>query len=122
MTKNNKNWTPPSSIEEKIKKFLIPGKLYLKYLKRKHLNKGEDELHLLRFFVAEGNGAIDIGANKGIYSAVLAPLASIVHSFEPNPKLFKILKVEFKEIFIFSNWILDKLTLLFFKDFFKIFQ
>ena len=92
MTKNNKNWTPPSSIEEKIKKFLIPGKLYLKYLKRKHLNKGEDELHLLRFFVGKGNGAIDIGANKGVYSSVLAPLVSIVHSFEPNPKLFKILK------------------------------
>ena len=40
ITKNNKNWTPPSSIEEKIKEFLIPGKLYLKHLKRKHLKKG----------------------------------------------------------------------------------
>ena len=32
MLNNNQNWTPPSSIEaieEKIKKFLIPGKLYL---------------------------------------------------------------------------------------------
>jgi len=92
ITKNNKNWTPPSSIEEKIKEFLIPGKLYLKHLKRKHLKKGEDELHLLRFFINKGNGAIDIGANKGVYSSILAPLASIVYSFEPNPKLFKILK------------------------------
>ena len=40
MIKNSKNWTPPSSIEEKIKEFLIPGKLYLKHLKRKHLKKG----------------------------------------------------------------------------------
>ena len=92
MLNNNKNWTPPSSIEEKIKAFLIPGKWYLNHLKRKHLNKGEDELHLLRFFVNDCNGVIDIGANKGVYSSILAPLASIVHSFEPNPKLFKILK------------------------------
>ena len=34
MTKNNKSWTPLSSIDEKIKEFLIPGKLYLKILKR----------------------------------------------------------------------------------------
>ena len=92
MLNNNQNWTPPSSIEEKIKKFLIPGKLYLNHLKRKHLKKGEDELHLLRFFVHKGNGAIDIGANKGVYSSILAPLTSIVHAFEPNPKLFRILK------------------------------
>ena len=89
---NNKNWTPPPSFGEKIKELLIPGKLYLNQLKRKHLKKGEDELHLLDFFVKEGNGAIDIGDNKGVYSSILATLASIVHSFEPNPKLFKILK------------------------------
>ena len=92
MLNSNKNWIPPSSIEEKIKKILIPGKLYLNHLKRKHLKKGEDELHLLRFFVHKGNGAIDIGANKGVYSSILAPLTSIVHAFEPNPKLFRILK------------------------------
>jgi hypothetical protein len=34
ITKNNKNWTPPSSIEEKIKEFLIAENLYLKTLKR----------------------------------------------------------------------------------------
>ena len=39
MLNNNQNWTPSSSIEEKIKKFLIPGKFYLNHLKRKHLKK-----------------------------------------------------------------------------------
>jgi hypothetical protein len=38
MIKNNKNWTPPSSIEEKIQEFLIPGKLYFKHLKKGRLH------------------------------------------------------------------------------------
>ena len=38
MIKNIKNWTPPSSIEEKIQEFLIPGKLYFKHLKKGRLH------------------------------------------------------------------------------------
>jgi FkbM family methyltransferase len=35
--------------------------------------------------------AIDIGANKGVYTHLLAKLVTFVHAFEPNPKMFSVL-------------------------------
>ncbi len=87
----NKSWIPPSTLEEKLKHLIIPSGVYINHLIKKHLKKGEAELHLLRFLVNPDKDAIDVGANKGIYSYLLAQLVPQVYAFEPNPKIFRIL-------------------------------
>jgi FkbM family methyltransferase len=94
---NNKSWVPLSTFEEKLKHLLIPSGFYIKHLIKKHLKKGESELHLLRFLVNPDKDAIDVGANKGIYSYLLAQLVQHVYAFEPNPKIFRILKKHLPE-------------------------
>ncbi len=91
MSNDNNNWTPPSSVEEKIKSLLLPPRCYMRYLVKKNLRKGEAELHLLPFLVNRDKQAIDIGANKGVYTHLLAQLVPVVHAYEPNPKMFKVL-------------------------------
>jgi len=91
MTHSNDKWIPPSSIEEIIKSFLLPPRCYIRYLVRKNLRKGEPELHLLPFLVNRNKQAIDIGANKGVYTYLLARIVPFVHAFEPNPKMFSVL-------------------------------
>lgn len=91
MIDNNDRWIPPSSMEEVLKNILLPSQLYIRYLVRKNLRKGEPELHLLPFLVNKEQQAIDIGANKGVYTHLLAKLVPCVHAFEPNPKMFSVL-------------------------------
>ncbi len=91
MTHDDDKWIPPSSTEEIIKNFLIPPQYYMRHLVRKNLRKGEPELHLLPFLVNRNKQAIDIGANKGVYTHLLARLVPFVHAFEPNPKMFNVL-------------------------------
>jgi FkbM family methyltransferase len=91
VTQNTQSWSPPYSLEERLKYTLIPPKLYMWRLIRKHLRKGERELHILPRIVPPGRIAIDVGANKGVYSHLLARLAAQVQAFEPNPKLFRVL-------------------------------
>ena len=91
MTHDNDKWIPPSSIEEIIKNLLLPPQYYMRHLVRKNLRKGEPELHLLPFLVNRDKQAIDIGANKGVYTHLLARLVPFVHAFEPNPKMFNVL-------------------------------
>ena len=91
MTHDYDKWIPPSSTEEIIKNFLIPPQYYMRHLVRKNLRKGEPELHLLPFLVNRNKQAIDIGANKGVYTHLLARLVPFVHAFEPNPKMFNVL-------------------------------
>jgi len=86
------DWQPPLSFDEKLKAWLVPPKLYIQYRARKEAFRGEPELHLLPFLVDRRREALDIGANKGIYSFFLARLCPRVHAFEPHPKLFPILK------------------------------
>lgn len=61
------------------------------YLVRKHLRRGDPELRLLPAVVPPNRIAIDVGANKGVYTQVLAGLCRHVHAFEPNPKMFGVL-------------------------------
>ena len=91
MNHDDDNWIPPSSTEEIIKYFLLPPRIYMRHLVRKNLRKGEPELHLLPFLVNKNKQAIDIGANKGVYTHLLARLVPFVHAFEPNPKMYKVL-------------------------------
>lgn len=85
------DWTPPYSWEERLKYTLVPARLYMWRLIRKHLRKGEAELKFLPQIVPRDRIAIDIGANKGVYTHLLARLASGVEAFEPNPKIYRIL-------------------------------
>ncbi len=85
------SWTPPYTLEERLKYALIPPRLYMWRLIRKHLRKGEAELKLLPEVVARDKLAIDIGANKGVYTHLLSRLCPRVEAFEPNPKIYRIL-------------------------------
>jgi FkbM family methyltransferase len=84
-------WTPPFSLAERLKFTLIPPRLYMWRLIRKHLRKGEPELRILPQIVPPGRNAIDVGANKGVYSHLLARLCPQVEAFEPSPKIYRIL-------------------------------
>jgi FkbM family methyltransferase len=90
MPLKNKIWSPPLTWQEKLKN-LLPGGLYLKYLLKKNLLKGEQELKMLPFLVDRSRNAIDVGANKGVYSQALSHLTNTVYAFEPNPKMYEIL-------------------------------
>lgn len=79
------------STEERIKHALIPPRLYLRNLAWRRGRKGEKELALLPALAARGSVAIDIGANKGVYSYALSGICGAVKAFEPNPKMFRIL-------------------------------
>jgi FkbM family methyltransferase len=85
-------WTPPLSFEEKLKKLLIPTNLYLKILVKKNLKKGESELHFLPFMTDKNKDSVDIGANKGVFTYILSKMSNKVYAFEPNPKMYSILK------------------------------
>lgn len=85
------DWTPPYTWEERLKYTLIPARLYMWRLLRKHLRKGEPELKFLPQIVPRDRIALDIGANKGVYSHLLARLCRGVEAFEPNPKIYRIL-------------------------------
>lgn len=65
-------------------------KLYLSVsAHRKYARKperGEPELRLLPFLVDKNRTAIDIGANKGLYTFYLSKLARKVYAFEPHPE------------------------------------
>lgn len=83
---------PPSSFEEKLKGLLVPPKLYIHFRAAKELRKGERELHLLPLIVPRHKVALDIGANKGVWAYCLSKICPQVHAFEPNPKMYQILK------------------------------
>ena len=84
-------WIPPYTLEERLKYALIPPALYMRRLIAHACASGEAEIHLLPFLVERGRTSLDIGANKGVYTHLLAPLSHHVHAFEPNPKIFRIL-------------------------------
>ena len=90
----DKNWRDDPhffSFEERLKYTIFPPKLYLRNLVYRRLRRGEQELHLLRGLVKPGSMAIDIGANKGLYSFLLSRIADTVKAFEPNPKMYSLL-------------------------------
>ena len=85
----SKPFEPPFSIGERLKFSLIPPGLYARYLVNKNLRRGEPELKLLPEIVPRDKIAVDVGANKGVYTRLLADLAVHVHAFEPNPKAYR---------------------------------
>lgn len=84
--------SPPATLEERIKRALVPPRLELARITRRELRRGEPELRLLPHLVDAGRAAIDIGANRGIWAHVMARHCPTVWAFEPNPKLFAVLE------------------------------
>jgi FkbM family methyltransferase len=85
------SWEPPSTLEERLKRTLIPARWELARIVRRELKKGEPELQLAPHLTDPDRLALDIGANRGIWTHVLARHARKVLAFEPNPKIFRVL-------------------------------
>ena len=95
-------WAPPEELEETAKRLFVPPAMYIRYRYAKELRKGEREIKLVPFLADPKRAALDIGANKGVYTyALLRAGCREVHAFEPNPKLFGVL----------SRWARGKATL-----------
>lgn len=89
MTKHS---APNLTLEERIKRTLVPARLELKRIVARELRKGEAGLKLLPLLVDPRRAALDIGANRGIWAHQMGQLTSAVLAFEPNPKLFAFLQ------------------------------
>ena len=93
MTRNGPDTAPPPlTLEERIKRTLVPARAELARITRRELKKGEPELKLLPHLVDPARAAMDIGANRGIWAGRMAGLTQTVWAFEPNPKLFDFLE------------------------------
>lgn len=90
-TKGQAAWTPPTDLTERIKQALVPPSLDIRRRVKRELRKGEPEFGLVPFLCAADRDAIDIGANRGVYTWWMARNARHVHAFEPNPKMLGIL-------------------------------
>lgn len=76
------------SIEDRLKFWFVPGGIYYPHKIRSETRAGEPELALLdRLTPGRDGTAVDVGANRGIYSYALSKLYSRVLAFEPNPEL-----------------------------------
>ena len=83
---------PNLTLEERVKRTLVPARLELKRIVARELRSGEAGLKLLPLLVDPHRAALDIGANRGIWAHEMGRLTSAVLAFEPNPKLFTFLK------------------------------
>ncbi|MEQ8406322.1 MAG: FkbM family methyltransferase [Oceanicaulis sp.] len=83
---------PPSTLEERLKRALIPARLELKRIVAREKRKGEAGLRLLPFLLDPSRAGLDIGANRGIWAHEMAQVCGAVWAFEPNPKLYAVLK------------------------------
>lgn len=72
--------------------FVIPPSIYYKLRAKRELKRGEAELRILPFLIDPTRNAVDAGANKGVYTYWLEQLSSHVHAYEPNPKMYNVLK------------------------------
>lgn len=86
------SWTPPATLAESIKRALFSPRSELKRVVARELRRGEPELALLPDLVDPTRAALDVGANRGVWTHVLAGLCPRVYAFEPNPKMFAILE------------------------------
>ena len=71
---------------------LIPPSIYYVLRARRERRRGEAELRILPFLVDPTRASVDAGANKGVYTYWLERLSGHVHAYEPNPKMFDVLK------------------------------
>lgn len=82
------HWTPPSSLEERLRRLCIPPRLCLRWELAKALRHGERELRLVPTLANPRRVSIDAGANRGVWTEMLRRHSSAVLAFEPNPKVY----------------------------------
>ncbi|MGB3494893.1 MAG: FkbM family methyltransferase [Elainellaceae cyanobacterium] len=72
-------------------RFTIPDNWYLPvdYQYSRIVGKLEDELLQLETLISSKKRAIDIGANRGLYTYALAQVCEVVEAFEPQPSCTK---------------------------------
>jgi FkbM family methyltransferase len=76
------------SLEDRLKLLFVPGAIYYPRKLRSEQAKGEPEIRILPKLFGNRDGmAIDVGANRGIFSFLLAGMFKRVVAFEPNPDL-----------------------------------
>lgn len=86
------SWVPPTTLRERIKRAVFNPRQELKRVIARELRKGEPELRLLPDLVDPTRAAVDVGANRGVWTHQMAALCPWVYAFEPNPKMFAILE------------------------------
>ena len=80
------------------KNFLPQSYLFKKRIKRSIKNNDEKELQLVKEIIIPGTDTIDVGVYRGVYSYEMAKYSKIVHAFEPNPIIFKDIKLNLSKI------------------------
>ena len=80
------------------KNFLPQSYLVKKRLERSIKKKDENEIELIKKFIDYNTDSIDVGVYRGVYSYEMAKYSKTVHSFEPNPVIFKDLEKNIKKI------------------------
>jgi FkbM family methyltransferase len=75
----------PMNFDDALKHYLPRIWFRYKFIKYKHLGRGEPELRLVRHFIEPGMTVVDVGASIGIYSSEMARYAGKVLAFEANP-------------------------------------
>lgn len=74
--------------EDRLKVLLMPGWIYYQRKLASEARKGEPEITILpELLLSRGKVAVDVGANRGIYSYLLSRHFDRVIAFEPNPEL-----------------------------------
>ena len=86
-------------IEFFIKKFFFSESFLLKRrLERSIKKRDENEIELLKRLIKPGTDSIDVGVYRGVYSYEMSKYSKKVHSFEPNPLIFKYINKNLKKI------------------------
>ena len=86
-------------IEYIFKKIFFSESYLLKRRLKRAINKNyEKELKIIERYTDKTKDALDVGVYRGVYSLKLSENFKTVHSFEPNPLLFKYLEKNLKKI------------------------
>ena len=85
-------WVPPMTLEEKIVNTLVPAAVLWRYRAWKAWSRGESEPRLLRYLADPAKTSVDAGASNGVYTYFLSGLCRHVYAYEPNPKIFDLLR------------------------------
>ena len=75
-----------------IKNFIPKKYLFKKRILREIKKKKEPEIELIIDLIKPETDSIDIGVYRGVHSYEMSKYSKIVHSFEPNPVIYKDLK------------------------------